>query len=76
LFYTIGGKLKMSLVFTFFGSLWGIVTNLVVALFSGLLLLVIIAIALGIAAFVASIIKNNEKERFNKEEALKAQEEN
>lgn len=66
----------MSLVFTFFGSLWGIVTNLVVALFSGLLLLVIIAIALGIAAFVASIIKNNEKERFNKEEALKAQEEN
>jgi hypothetical protein len=66
----------MTLVFTFFDSLWGIVTNLVVALFSGLLLLVIIAIALGIAAFVASIIKNNEKERFNKEEALKAQEEN
>lgn len=66
----------MTLVFTFFGSLWGIVTNLVVALFSGLLLLAIIAVALGIAAFVASIIKNNEKERFNKEEALKAQEEN
>ena len=66
----------MTLLFTFFGSLWGIVTNFVVALFSGLLLLVIIAIALGIAAFVASIIKNNEKERFNKKEALKAQEEN
>lgn len=66
----------MTLLFTFFGSLWGIVTNLVVALFSGLLLLAIIAVALGIAAFVASIIKNNEKERFNKEEALKAQEEN
>ena len=66
----------MSLVFTFFGSLWNVATNLVVALFSGLLLLVIIAIALGIAAFVASIIKNNEKERFNKKEALKAQEEN
>ena len=66
----------MSLVFTFFGSLWNVATNLIVALFSGLLLLVIIAIALGIAAFVASIIKNNEKERFNKEEALKAQEEN
>lgn len=66
----------MSLVFTFFSSLWNVATNLIVALFSGLLLLVIIAIALGIAAFVASIIKNNEKERFNKEEALKAQEEN
>ena len=35
----------MTLIFTFFGSLWGIVTNLVVALFSGLLLLVMIAIA-------------------------------
>lgn len=66
----------MTLVFTFFGSLWNVATNLVVALFSGLLLLVIIAIALGIAAFVASIIKNNEKERFNKKEALEAQEEN
>lgn len=66
----------MTLLFTFFSSLWNVATNLVVALFSGLLLLVIIAIALGIAAFVASIIKNNEKERFNKEEALKAQEEN
>lgn len=66
----------MSLVFMFFSSLWNVATNLIVALFSGLLLLVIIAIALGIAAFVASIIKNNEKERFNKEEALKAQEEN
>ena len=66
----------MTLVFTFFGSLWGIATNLVVALFSGLLLLVIIAIALGIAAFVASIIKNSEKERFNKKEALEAQEGN
>lgn len=66
----------MGLVFTFFSSLWNVATNLVVALFSGLLLLVIIAIALGIAAFVASIIKNNEKERFNREEALKAQEEN
>ena len=66
----------MGLLFTFFGSLWNVATNLIVALFSGLLLLVIIAIALGIAAFVASIIKNNEKERFNKEEALKAQEEN
>lgn len=66
----------MSLVFMFFGSLWNVATNLIVALFSGLLLLAIIAIALGIAAFVASIIKNSEKERFNKEEALKAQEEN
>ena len=66
----------MNLVFMFFSSLWNVATNLIVALFSGLLLLVIIAIALGIAAFVASIIKNNEKERFNKEEALKAQEEN
>lgn len=66
----------MNLVSMFFGSLWNIATNLVVALFSGLMLLVIIAIALGIAAFVASIIKNNEKERFNKEKALEAQEEN
>ena len=66
----------MTLLFTFFGSLWNVATNLVVALFSGLLLLVIIAIALGIAAFVASIIKNAEKERFSKEKALKAQEEN
>jgi hypothetical protein len=66
----------MNLVFMFFSSLWNVATNLIVALFSGLLLLVIIAIALGIAAFVASIIKNNEKERFNKKEALKAQEEN
>lgn len=52
----------MTLIFTFFGSLWGIVTNLVVALFSGLLLLAMIAVALGIAAFVASIVKNTEKE--------------
>lgn len=66
----------MNLVFMFFSSLWNVATNLIVALFSGLLLLVIIAIALGVAAFVASIIKNNEKERFNREEALKAQEEN
>lgn len=66
----------MSLVFTFFSSLWNVATNLVVALFSGLLLLAIIAIALGIAAFVASIIKNAEKERSNKEKALEAQEEN
>lgn len=66
----------MTLIFTFFGSLWGIVTNLVVALFSGLLLLAMIAVALGIAAFVASIVKNTEKERFSKEKALEAQEEN
>lgn len=66
----------MTLVFTFFGSLWGIVTNLVVALFSGLLLLAMIAIALGIAAFVASVIKNTEKERFNQKEALEAKGEN
>lgn len=66
----------MTLVFTFFGSLWGIVTNFVVALFSGLLLLAMIAVALGIAAFVASIVKNTEKERFSKEKALEAQEEN
>lgn len=66
----------MTLIFTFFGSLWGIATNLVVALFSGLLLLVMIAVALGIAAFVASIVKNTEKERFSKEKALEAQEEN
>lgn len=66
----------MTLIFTFFGSLWGIVTNLVVALFSGLALLVMIAVALGIAAFVASIVKNTEKERFSKEKALEAQEEN
>ena len=66
----------MTLLFTFFGSLWNVATNLVVALFSGLLLLVIIAIALGIAAFVASIIKNAEKERSNKEKALEAKGEN
>ena len=66
----------MNLVSMFFGSLWNIVTNLIVALFSGLLLLVMIAIALGIAAFVASIFKNTEKERFSKEKALEAQEEN
>lgn len=66
----------MTLVFTFFGSLWNIVTNFIVALFSGLLLLVMIAIALGIAAFVASVVKNAEKERFSKEKALEAQEEN
>lgn len=66
----------MTLAFTFFGSLWNIVTNLVVALFSGLMLLVIIAIALGIAAFVASAIKNIEKERSNKEKALEAKGEN
>lgn len=66
----------MSLVFTFFSSLWNVATNLVVALFSGLVLLVMIAIALGIAAFVASIVKNTEKERFSKEKALEAQEEN
>ena len=66
----------MSLVFTFFSSLWNIATNLVVALFSGLLLLVMIAIALGIAAFVASIVKNTEKERFSKEKALEAKGEN
>lgn len=66
----------MTLIFTFFGSLWGIVTNLVVALFSGLLLLAMIAVALGIAAFVASVVKNAEKERFSKEKALEAQEEN
>lgn len=66
----------MTLIFTFFGSLWGIVTNLIVALFSGLLLLAMIAVALGIAAFVASIVKNTEKERFSKEKALEAQEEN
>ena len=66
----------MSLVFMFFSSLWNIATNLVVALFSGLLLLVMIAVVLGIAAFVASIVKNTEKERFSKEKALEAQEEN
>lgn len=66
----------MSLVFTFFSSLWNVATNLVVALFSGLLLLVMIAIVLCIAAFVASIVKNTEKERFSKEKALEAQEEN
>lgn len=66
----------MGLVFTFFSSLWNVATNLVVALFSGLVLLVMIAIALGIAAFVASIVKNTEKERFSKEKALEAQEEN
>ena len=66
----------MNLVFMFFGSLWNIVTNLIVALFSGLMLLVIIAIALGIAAFVASVIKNTEKERFNQKEALEAKGEN
>ena len=66
----------MTLVFTFFGSLWGIVTNLVIALFSGLLLLAMIAVALGIAAFVASVVKNAEKERFNKKEALEAKGEN
>lgn len=66
----------MTLIFTFFGSLWGIVTNLVVALFSGLLLLAMIAVALGIAAFVASVVKNAEKERFNKKEALEAKGEN
>lgn len=66
----------MSLVFTFFSSLWNVATNLVVALFSGLLLLVMIAIALGIAAFVASIVKNTEKERFNQEKALEAKGEN
>lgn len=66
----------MTLIFAFFGSLWGIVTNLVVALFSGLLLLAMVAVALGIAAFVASVVKNAEKERFSKEKALEAQEEN
>jgi hypothetical protein len=66
----------MTLIFTFFGSLWGIATNLVVALFSGLVLLVMIAIALGIAAFVASVVKNAEKERFNQEKALEAKGEN
>ena len=66
----------MSLVFTFFSSLWNVATNLVVALFSGLLLLAMIVVALGIAAFVASIVKNTEKERFSKEKALEAQEEN
>lgn len=66
----------MTLIFTFFGSLWNVVTNLIVALFSGLLLLVMIAIALGITAFVASVIKNTEKERFNQEKALEAKGEN
>lgn len=66
----------MTLVFTFFSSLWNIATNLIVALFSGLLLLVMIAIALGIAAFVASVVKNTEKERFNQEKALEAKGEN
>lgn len=66
----------MSLVSMFFGSLWGIVTNLVVALFSGLLLLAMIAVALGIATFVASVVKNAEKERFNQEKALEAKGEN
>ena len=60
----------------FFGSLWNIATNLIVTLFSGLMLLVIIAIALGIAAVVASVIKNTEKERFNQEKALEAKGEN
>ena len=60
----------------FFSSLWNIATNLIVALFSGLLLLVMIAIALGIAAFVASVIKNTETERFNQEKALEAKGEN
>ena len=64
------------LVFVFLGSLWNIVTNLVVALFSGLLLLAMIAVALGIAAFVASVVKNAEKERFNQKEALEAKGEN
>ena len=66
----------MTLVFTFFSSLWNIATNLIVALFSGLLLLVMIAVALGIAAFVASVVKNAEKERFNQEKALEAKGEN
>lgn len=66
----------MSLVFMFFSSLWNIATNLIVALFSGLLLLVMIAIALGIAAFVASVIKNIEKEKSNKGKALEAKGEN
>lgn len=66
----------MSLVFTFFSSLWNVATNLVVALFSGLLLLAMIAVALGIAAFVASVIKNTKKERFNQEKALEAKGEN
>lgn len=66
----------MSLVFTFFSSLWNVATNLVVALFSGLLLLAMIAVALGIAAFVASVVKNTEKERFNQEKALEAKGEN
>ena len=66
----------MNLVFMFFGSLWNIATNLIVTLFSGLMLLVIIAIALGIAAVVASVIKNTEKERFNQEKALEAKGEN
>lgn len=66
----------MNLVFMFFSSLWNVATNLIVALFSGLLLLVMIAIALGIAAFVASVIKNTEKERFNQEKALEAKGEN
>lgn len=66
----------MGLVFMFFGSLWNIAVNLVTALFSGLLLLVMIAIALCIAAFVASVIKNAEKERFNQEKALEAKGEN
>lgn len=66
----------MNLVSMFFGSLWNIATNLVVALFSGLVLLAMIAVALGIAAFVASIIKNAEKERFNNEKALEAKGEN
>lgn len=66
----------MTLVFTFFSSLWNVATNLIVALFSGLLLLVMIAIALGIAAFVASVVKNAEKERFNQEKALEAKGEN
>lgn len=66
----------MTLVFTFFSSLWNVATNLIVALFSGLLLLVMIAIALGVAAFVASVIKNTEKERFNQEKALEAKGEN
>lgn len=66
----------MNLVFMFFGSLWNIATNLIVALFSGLLLLAMIAVALGIAAFVASVVKNAEKERFNQKEALEAKGEN
>lgn len=53
----------MSLVFTFFSSLWNVATNLVVALFSGLLLLAMIVVALGIAAFVASIVLKTQKKK-------------